>query len=147
MRTLTKAGLFGALVLAVAYGALSVLGGPDPMPRPRRTAVHEDGRVMVTLQLCWWPDSVGGVISTQIAQLQKTDVQFNVECHRPWTTTGLVGRGDRIMLKWIMNPSASPASRTVDFRVTINNREVKRAQRKVANGSFECMVGVPPCTP
>lgn len=145
MRTLTRAGLAGIIAVAIVYTALNALGANDPMPRPRRTATHEDGRVVVTLQLCWWPDQVGGVINTVIASARKTDVQFTIDCHHPWTTSGLVARGDRVWLGWIMNPS-SPASRTVDFQVTINNRRVKRATRNVGNGGFECMVGVPPCT-
>lgn len=145
MRTLTRAGLAGAIIAVIVYGLLNALSSPDPMPKPHHTKTNADGRVIATVQLCWWPQEVGGVINTQVGPARKTEVEFNIDCRHPWSTSGLVARGDRISLGWTMNPS-SPSTRTVDFRVTINNREAKRATRNVGNGLFECMVGVPPCT-
>lgn len=146
MRALVRAGLGGALILIIAYALLNALGlGGEEMSRPKYHAPPRDGnRVVAVLQLCWWPEDLGGVITTTIGAAKKVDVQFALECRRPWETSGLVQYGDRISLRWVMNPRADPA-RKVDYRVTINGREVRRASSNAGNGLFECMAGVPPC--
>lgn len=145
-RSLVRATLGGALVLAVAYLLLNAFGMVgDGMARPKhRTPPRDGNRVYAVIQLCWWPDDLGGVISTTIGPAKRVEVEMALACRRPWETAGLVKYGDQISLKWVMNPRANP-TRQIDYRVTVNGREAKRGTATTGNGLFECMAGVPPC--
>lgn len=149
MRSLVKGGLATALVVLVGYAVLdfSSLHGGDPLINPRWVQKPNDGRAIVQLQLCWFPERLGGVIRSQIGPAQKADVEFQIPCGQPWYTQGLASKGERISLGWTMNPQSKSDARIVevDYRVTINGKERVRRNRKVANGLFECAVGVPPC--
>lgn len=151
MRTLTRGAVLGGVAFLVVYGVAAYGFRGDEMALPKRVAVPTDGRAVVQLQLCWFPEHVGGVVRSTIGAAQRADVEFDIPCSRPWTTQGLVQHGDRIALGWTMNPpQIGPGGRTarvVDYRVSVNGREVRRKTVKTGNGQFECMAGIPPCVP
>lgn len=145
MRAVATGAALSAAVLAVGYLVLnSPAPGRDPLAPPRRAQARTDDRVSVTLQLCWWPEDNSGVIRSTIGDVSKVDVEMKRPCSHPWSRTGLVKEWQRITLGWVLNPG-SPETHTIDYRITINNREAKRDQKTTTVGQFDCMVGVPPC--
>jgi hypothetical protein len=147
--TLVRTGVAGLAVLAVGYGALTLLGQTraERMPSPPNTvATRADGRLTVTIQLCWSPPDSGGVVRTALGPGSgKSDVHPRLDCAHPFQRTGTVAKGDQIFVQWIMNPDGPLVQQSATYRITVNNREAR--MRRVVNGMdyYGCTAGVSPC--
>lgn len=145
--TMARVALAGVVILGVGYAGLQLAGqaasSSNELAKARKYKL-QDGRAVVVLQLCWYPNDRARVsVGWSLGGGGDIDhVGPPLTCGTPWQRKAVLDPGARVALGWTL--ATGPVSK-FKYRISVNNRPRIEGDETANTRMYACIVGMPPC--